>query len=256
MSRKRGQKIILFYSPQGGSGKSTLAVATAIFGVKEGFKTLLVDMASYGGVCSMLKIPQKGDKGLSAFITLLDIHNQEAKLLEITEMVKNSIAHDVLEINLDVLTSANPVKMEAMNGNYTKTILNILKSFQYDLIVIDTSSELNEKNLICIELSDNVVIPVIQDLSCGWKVLQFKEVMEKYSISDEKFKLIINKCSRYSGFHNMEFEHEIGYRLEGEIPLYAKQFQEYVNAGVQIHLIKNKKVNKAFKNIANKLLNI
>lgn len=254
MDTNKKSKMILFYSPQGGSGKTTLAVNTAIFSAMAGYKTLLVDMSIYGNVISSLKIQQKGMYGLTSVITLLDLDKGLMDSSKFNEVVKNSICQNVQVNNLDVLISANPVKMEAMSDNYIKKIMEVAINLNYKTIIIDTSSELNEKNFTLLEMADYVVIPVVQDISCGWKMVLFKEILEKYIMNSEKLGLIINQCSRYSGFNNMEFEAEIGYNIIGEIPLFLKQYQNYVNEGVLINSMKNKKAYKCFSNIAQHIL--
>lgn len=254
MDTNKKNKLILFYSPQGGSGKTTIAVNTAIFSAMSGSKTLLIDMSIYGNVISSLKIQQKGMYGLTSVITLLDLDKGLMDSSKFNEVVKNSICKNVQVDNLDVLISANPIKMDAINDNYIRKIIEAALNLDYNTIIIDTSSELNEKNFTLLEMADVVVMPVVQDISCGWKMIAFKEISEKYIMNSEKIGLIINQCSRYSGFNNMEFEAEIGYNIIGEIPLFLKKYQNYVNEGVLINSMKNKKAFKCFSNIAHHIL--
>ena len=254
MDVSKKNKLIVFYSPQGGAGKSTLAVNTSIFSAMFGSKTLLVDMSIYGSVVSSLKIQQSGNLGLTSVITLLDLDKGTTASSNLNEVIKNSIRENIPVDNLDVIISANPIKMEAMNENYTKKLMEVIRSLNYDNIIIDTSSELNEKNFTLLEMADYVVMPLIQDISCGWKTVLFKEISERYIANSDKIGLIVNKCNKYSGFNNTEFESEIGYKVIGEIPLFLKKYQNYVNEGISINLIKNKKAYKSFSNAAKHIL--
>jgi|GEM_PF-1480313 len=254
MDINKKNKLILFYSPQGGSGKTTLAVNTSIFSAMSDSKTLLIDMSIYGNVISSLKIQQKGMYGLTSVITLLDLEKGLMDSSKFNEVVKNSICKNVHVNNLDVLISASPIKMEAINDNYIKKIIDAVINLNYKTIIIDTSSELNEKNFTLLEMADYVVMPVVQDISCGWKMVLFKEISERYIMNSEKIGLIINQCSRYSGFNNIEFKDEVGYKIIGEIPSFLKQYQNYINEGVLINSMKNKKAYKCFSNIAQLIL--
>lgn len=254
MDINKKSKLIVFYSPQGGAGKSTLAVNTAIFSAIHGSKTLLVDMSIYGNVISSLKIQQRGGFGLTSVITLLDLDKGSTSSYDFNEAVKNSIRENVPVENLDVIISANPIKMEAMNVNYTKRVMESIRNLGYNNIIIDTSSELNEKNFTLLQMADYVVIPVIQDISCGWKMVLFKEISERYITDSSKTGLVINKCNKYSGFNNIEFENEIGYKIIGEVPLFLKHYQNYINEGLTINSMKNKKAYKSFSNIAQHIL--
>lgn len=251
---KRKNKIILFYSPQGGTGKSTIAVNMAICLAKQGLKILLVDMAVYGSVISSLRIPQKGDIGLSSIITLLDLDIKTADTPRFMEVLKSSIVKIPQEANLDILPAANPIKMEAINESYANAIMNGLKNLNYDVIIIDTSSELSEKNIILLEKVNYTILPATQDISCGWKLVLFREIMERYMIEADKFRIVINKCSKYSGFNNMEFENEIGYKIIGEIPLCIKKFQNYINQGLNIYSMPNRTLKKNFSSIVKSIL--
>lgn len=254
MNTNKRNQITAFYSPQGGGGKSTIAINTAIISAMAGKKTLLVDMSIFGSVISSLKIQQRGGLGLTSIITLLDLKEDSNYLPDFEEVAKNSIIKDVCVENLDVLISANPIKMEAINKEYMQKILEIVGNLDYDNIFIDTSSELNEKNFVLLKMADSVVMPVVQDVSCGWKLLLFKEISEKYIIDSSKISLIVNKCTKYSGFNNLEFEKEIGYKIIGEIPLFIKKYQNYINEGVTINLIKNKKAYKNYYKIAKEII--
>lgn len=254
MDINKKNKLIVFYSPQGGSGKSTLAINTSIFSALLGNNTLLVDMSMYGSVISSLKIQQRGKLGLTSVITLLDLNKGSTESLNFNEVIENSICKDVQVSNLDVLISANPIKMEAVNRNYTKKIMEVIKKLNYEIIIVDASSDLSERNFTLLEMADYIVMPVVQDISCGWKMVLFKEAMDRYIINSHKIGMVINKCSKYSGFNNMEFENEIGYSVIGEIPMFLKHYQGYINQGILINSMKNKKAYKNFSNIAKQIL--
>lgn len=255
MGINRSTKMILFYSPQGGTGKSTLAINTSIFFSSFGIKVLLVDMSVYGSVASIKRIPLKGGIGLTAILTLLDLDIENIDDNRLNEVIKSSIVNSGVNKNFDVLLSGNPIKMEAINGRYCKTLIDGFNKLDYDFIIIDTSSELSEKNMLLFENVNYCVVPVIQDISCGWKMVMFREVIDKCRIDKNKFGIIANMCSKYSGFNNMEFEKEIGYEVLAEVPYFAKRYQSFINEGILINLMKNKRANKCFLNTTRLLLN-
>ncbi len=254
MESTHKSRIVLFYSPQGGAGKSTLAVNTAIFNSLAGNKTLLIDMSMFGGIMATLRIPQKGGYGLSAIITLLELDIKSAKTGRFSDVVKGSIVKSDVIDNLDVLISANPIKMDIVNEKHTKIIVDIMRSLDYDTIIVDSSSDLCERNIVLLDEADSIIIPVIQDMSCGWKMVLFKEVMERYSLDSKKIKLVVNKCSKFSGFNNMEFEREIGYKIIDEIPLFIKKFQCFVNEGILINTMRSRRAYKKFQHTSSMIL--
>lgn len=246
MALNKNAKAILFYAPQGGTGKTTFALNTSIFCSSSGLKVLLVDMSIFGSIASVKRIPLKGGIGLTAILTFLDLDSEKFDETKMNGIIKNSIVNSGVNKNFDVLLSTNPIKMEAIGENCCKALMESLKKLDYDFIIVDTSSELSEKNMLLFELADYCVIPVIQDVSCGWKMVMFREVMEKCSIDKNKFGVIVNMCSKYSGFNNQEFEKEIGYKLITEVPFFQKNYQNRINEGLLINTMKNNRANKHF----------
>lgn len=253
---RRKTKTILFYSPQGGTGKTTCAVNTAILWAMNGVKVLLVDLSTYGSIMSVLRIPQKAGNGLPSIATFLDLDFEAATTEVFMDVVGSSIVKSVLFKNMDVLINCNPVRMDAINEDYMRIIIKALKDLPYDYILVDTTSDLNCRNLILLEDADYVVMPCIQDISCGWKMLLFRDVVEKYSLNRSKIGIVINKYSKYSGFNNQEFETEIGYTVIGEIPLFIKNYQNYINQGILIHLKKNKNAFVCFNDVTKTIFSI
>jgi cellulose biosynthesis protein BcsQ len=249
-------KTILSYSPQGGTGKSTFAVNTALIYASMGFKTLLLDMSLYGSVISALKISQKSGLGLSGILNLIELkRNENMSIKTYVEMSGVSIVKNVANTGLDVIISANPIKMEGMNENSTNMIMQIVKGLHYDIVVVDTSPELSIKNLVLIDKSDYVMLSALQDVSCGWKMLMFKEIAERFKLDKKKFGIVINRCNKFSGFNNKEFEYEIGYKVLFEFSEYSKDFQNYVNRGDLIISKYNSRLLKDFIDLSKVVYN-
>lgn len=250
-------KIILSYSPQGGTGKSTMAINAALIFATKGFKTLLVDMSLYGSVISTLKIRQKSGIGLSALINTLELSTGESESANenAIKTAKSAITKGVGASDLDVLISSNPVKMEDLDDNLTMQIVEVLSQLEYDLVIIDTSPEISIKNLVLLEKVDYVLLTAIQDVSCGWKMIMFKDIAQRFSLPSEKFGVIINRVSKFNGFNNKEFEQELGYKILSEFPEYFKEMQAAVNKGVLVTSKYNKKVYASFEEMAKSIHN-
>lgn len=245
------QSIILVTSPQGGSGKSTIAINLAVHFAKQDKRVLLIDLAGYGSIPPMLKIPIRG-KGMSSLITAMEQsdHHQEA----LRNYFKDAIITYPQDKHLHLLISASPVKMEKLTLNNTMTLLQTAMSEAYDLIVIDTSSELCERNIACIEQADYISIPVLQDVSSGWKVLLFKEILDNLNIARENVGLVVNRCNKYSAFSNQEYEAEIGYSIVSEIEDLSRWIQRYMNAGIPAENSGKRRLSSPFQKLANHIL--
>ncbi|MDR6551564.1 AAA family ATPase [Paenibacillus qinlingensis] len=245
--------VITLHSPQGGSGKSTLALNLALQYAKQGKKTLLVDMAGYGGLPAMCKIPIRGS-GLSSLITVLEQSVELPNYDHFAGYFKDAIVpyKDIRDFHL--LLSASPLKMEKLSSVYTDYLIETAKKEDYAVILVDTSSELCERNIACIESADLLLIPTLQDVASGWKVILFKEILASLHIPKEKVYLIANRVTKYSGFSNKEFQEEIGFTLLSEIPDISKQVQRHVNSGIPMDLSGKRKVSAMFQQLAQKIM--
>lgn len=243
--------IILVSSPQGGSGKSTIAVNLAVHYAKQDKRVLLIDLAGYGSIPPMLKTPIRG-KGLSSLITAMEQSEFHSDTLN--EYVRDAVIPYEQDKNLQLLISASPVKMEQLSLQNTMTLLHTVNEEGYDLIVIDTASEVSERNIACIEQADFIIVPVLQDVSSGWKVLLFKELLDNLNISREQVGLVINRCTKYSGFNNDEYRSEIGYTIVSEINDLTKWMQRYINAGIPAENSGKRKLSAPFQKLANEVM--
>ncbi|WP_084024375.1 hypothetical protein [Vulcanibacillus modesticaldus] len=146
------------------------------------------------------------------------------------------------------------MKMEKLTANHTNQILLTAKKENYNIIIIDTSSELCERNVAAIEHADLLLIPTLQDVTSGWKVILFKEILDNLNVSREKVALVINRCTRYSGFNNQEFQTETGYPIISEINDMSKWIQKYVNKGIPIENTGKRKISGPFQKLASNVL--
>ncbi|WP_127580758.1 AAA family ATPase [Paenibacillus koleovorans] len=247
------QSTILVTSPQGGSGKSTIALNTALHFANMNMKVLLIDMACYGSLPSMLKIPIRG-KGMSSLITALEQNEGKIHPEQFSSYFRDSLMVYEGEKNLHLLLSASPLKMEKLTIGYVQAIIQAARMEHYSAIIIDTSSELCERNIGCLEQADCILIPTLQDVTSGWKTILFKEILESLNIDRDKISVIVNRCTKYSGFNNLEYRDELGYSLLAEIQDVSKKAQKHINNGVPIVNSGNKRAAMPFRNLSNQLL--
>jgi len=249
----RKSTVILVSSPQGGSGKSTIAVNLAFHYAKQNLRVLLMDLAVYGSLPSMLKIPIRGN-GMSSLITALEQKEEEFELTEFTGLFHDAILHHESMNNLHMLLSASPLKMEKLTANQTDYLLRSAKSENYDLIIVDTSSELSERNITAVDHADLILIPTLQDVTSGWKVLLYKEILDNLNVTKDRIGLVINRCSKYSAFNNSEFQLELGCDVLGEIEELSKWVHRYVNVGIPMVNARKKRAASPFQYLANTVM--
>jgi septum site-determining protein MinD len=132
-------KIISVANTTGGSGKSTTALAVAVAAAEYGRNVLLIDLDERANLTFQLAI-----------------ENPRFTLLEIaTGSASNEVAIIRTNERIDFLPSAP--RITALDTAQI-SIENLKQKFaNYDLVVIDTSSALNQRLALAAELSDAVL---------------------------------------------------------------------------------------------------
>lgn len=132
-------KIVSIANTTGGSGKSTTALAVAVAAAEYGRNVLLIDLDERANLTFQLAI-----------------ENPRFTMLELaTGSVLNEVAIIRTNERIDFLPSAP--RITALDAAQI-SVENLKKKFaNYDLVVIDTSSALNQRLALAAELSDAVL---------------------------------------------------------------------------------------------------
>lgn len=239
-------KKLLFYSPQGGTGKSIIATNISIIASFLGIKTLLLDVSIFGSISTLLRLYTKSQNNISNIVDAIRNNNE----------IDTKFYLKILNDNLFVIQNCNATKMIKITVKEIYKILNFSTNLNFDLIIIDTSSELNKKNFFLFENADHIIIPSIQDISCTWKILQFKELINKNFMKDVQLSTILNRCSKTSGFNNSKYELDTGIRNIFQLPDYQKNFQSYINQGYMLNSNYNKGAYSDFLKLTQIILNM
>jgi MinD-like ATPase involved in chromosome partitioning or flagellar assembly len=161
-------------------------------------------------------------------------------------MIKNHVEKRDEFATLDILCAGNPIQMEGIMPETMDWIIQALTASSYEYIIIDTSSELSVNVVKLLEIAHLVVIPVIQDVNCAWKLWMLKEILENINISMDKTKVIVNRCKKQYGFYNDEYEMELGFEILGEMKEFDASFQRQINQGKMISKQRNKQAYQSF----------
>jgi MinD-like ATPase involved in chromosome partitioning or flagellar assembly len=243
-------KIISFMSSTGGVGKSTLALNTALQLSDKGKKVLLIDFSVFSNTAISLKL-KNDNKGLDNLISELDrLGHDEVETNYLNLFSENIKGYKIKKSSIDVLYGDSPIKLEKISSDMIQTIFEGLLELDYDFVIIDTSSELSEKNLAIAELSDDIILCGVPDIACGWKLIKLKEILDHMQLST-KCKLVINKYSKKVVFSCKQLELELNIPLIGVIP-HDAEFQYLSNRGTPIAL-QSSKTNNYIKYLAHNL---
>lgn len=225
--KKEGKSICIF-SPKGGVGKTILAMNFAGVASLVDKKVLFIDFDLFNGCASML-INQTISKTIYNLADDLNNNKFENILNYIYKYNKN----------IDILCALKDPRQESkINIKVVETILNNAKDF-YDLILIDTSSVLDEINLVTLDKSDLTLFIITNDIfniknmrnlinifkDCeisNFKILMNNSIDFKaqyFSLSD--IQNIISANIDYSISNNFFIKNITSYLYENKIPLLA-----------------------------------
>ncbi len=256
VKKEMGVKLVAVHSPKGGTGKTTISINLAIQYAKKGLKVLLIDLALYGNIGVNLKINQRGT-GLSSILTNLEHTTEEYKNYFDTAKLKEHIYPYINEnqsLAFDVIIAANPLKMEKLTIQQVEMILIAVGKMDYDIIIIDTSSELSERNLAVFEMVNEIIMVAAPEINSGWNLIQLKEILDNIGVS-KKCKLVVNLYSKYVGFSCKELEMELQTPLIGIIP-YQTEIQYLHNQGIPVGFKEKQSINMYIKRLGQNIIPI
>lgn len=243
------QKIALFYSPKGGVGTTTISVNTAAQLTMKDKKVLLVDFAIYGHVSIAFNLPQKSN-GLGDIISYIEQgRHDKAELKDVTRSAIETVT--IKGKKLDILCSAPPLKMSSLTLDQTDAIMRILNEMDYDAIVIDTSTDLSERNVSLMSLATDLFFIMTTDVSANWSMISSVDILRKLNRPMQNRYLVINAYHDAIGFPISEMESMLSMKVSAVVPYKYQQVQGYANRGIIMAEKPLLKLNRNFRSIAN-----
>lgn len=242
------QKISLFYSPKGGVGTTTIAVNTAAHLTMKDKKVLLVDFAIYGHVSVAFNLPQQS-KGLGDIISYIEQGRRDKT--ELKDVTRSSIETVTVQgKKLDILCSASPLKMSSLTLDQTDAIMHVLNEMDYDVIVVDTSTDLSERNVSLMSLATDLFFIMTTDVSANWSMISSVDILRKLNRPMQNRYLIINAYHDAIGFPISEMESMLSMKVSAVIPYKYEQVQGFANRGIIVAEKPLLKLNKNYRSVA------
>jgi len=205
---KVSAKVITVFSTKGGVGKTTIATNIAVSLAKEtGERVALIDCdLQFGNVGIFLNVPIK-----NTIVDLIKESNEfDGKLIE-EYLVPHYSGVNIL------LSPIKPEYSEFITPSHIEKIVNGLKD-KYHYIVIDTSSNMTETVLTCLDLADKVLFVSTIDLPTIKNTKEGIEIMESLNYSKDKICIVANKVNEQYGIKIKDLEDTIKYPVFANIP--------------------------------------
>ena len=246
-------KVISVMSSTGGVGKTTFITDAAYEFSEKGLDVLIVDFSTLSSMDIALELPKRFN-GFANIVTAIQ-GSEDLTSKELKKTIQDNIHSKQLGGNdLDIIYGISPIKMETIDPEEIGMIINASREMPYDVVLIDTSSELTAKNMTIAELSDHIVLMSTTDIFSGWKMIQFKEILDYMQLT-HKCSLVYTKHMKNSGFSCRELEAELQTPLIGVLP-FDKEVIYYGNTGKTLSDKRKHKHNKYMRGILNNIINI
>lgn len=249
MKNKKG-KIITVTSTKGGVGKTIFALNLAGTYSNLGYKTLVIDLDLYGGAVSTYL---NSTNNHTIYNLILDLNNNKYKKLEDYLYTYNE--------NIDILSAPkDPRNAKKIDPKYIPVILNNAL-YKYDVILIDTSHNLNDANIITLDNSDYILYIFTNDTFDLKNSKSFISIMK--DVGYNNYYMILNNSIQNKNYYSLyDIRNLLGTNIDYTISksMHIKNIDKYILEGQILILNKNltftdKKENEKLKSIALKLLN-
>lgn len=181
-------KIIAVYSPKGGSGCTTIAINMAIALASKGHKTALIDSSlQFGDVAVTLNM-----RPTTSVVDLIDRVNELDADLISSVMGEHESGLRVL------LAPPRPEMAEMVTAEHMDTLLRRI-SQQFDYVLVDTQSALNDLNLAVLDVADRILLVTQQSLASLTNMRRFFDLIVELEYGKNKLMLIVNRSSDKMG---------------------------------------------------------
>ena len=225
-SRSRGD-VIAVYSPQGGAGKSMLSANLAVSLAKalgEGGKpprVALVDLnLQFGDIDLMLNLsPQNTIAGLAQ----KGHGGIDAELLE-----QYLTVHP--ESGLKVLVApSTPQYAESITVYTVEQVIETLRE-NYDIIIVDTPSQLQDTTLAVLDASKTILLLTSLDLLALHKTRTALEMLRQL-YPPEKIQPVLNRANSDVGISLADVENVLGVKMKSRVPSDGRVVVSSINKG-------------------------
>jgi len=233
-------RIITISSAKGGSGKTVLATNLALLLNRiPDKKVVLVDAdLQFGDVCLVLQLEPRFTMVNAAH----ELHQLDGELLD-SLLTEHPSGLKVLAAPLepafaDDITTAGLMQM-----------LDVLKE-NYDYVIVDTASMLDELILSLVEKSDDILMLVDMDLPSVKNAKLALETLRLLKFSTANVKLVMNRSNSKAKLDNKEIEGALKMQISAAVPSDAIVAASVNEGRPVVETDPKSKVAKGFESVA------
>ena len=223
----REGKLIVVYSPKGGTGCSVVASNLAIALAQTTSKNVaLVDGSLQFGDIDVLLNMQSGQTIADATRRIQEL---DSDLLTVVMASHPS--------GLKVLAAppSAPVSDTIGTDAYKKVISHLKRDFDY--ILLDTWSHLDDIVLSAIDLADRILVVITPEIPSIKSTKQFFEIAEALDFPSERIDLILNKTFPRDRIRAEQIENTIKHRILAQLEFDPRGMRPAINQGQPLIMV-------------------
>lgn len=214
MKERAARVRIAVLSSKGGCGRTTAAVNLAFLLAASGRKTALVDLAQFGSLSLLLRIPQAPGYGLGPVAACLaSVHRGE-----LPEVLQSAMPPCKLgSARVHVLPAAPPQRQDDLDVAGVVDLMNALTAEGY-AVVMDTSHELSDRLAGALHSATHRLWVLSPDPAAGWHMLQALEAARQLAAPPVPSGMLINRQHRRTGLLPDDLSAATGLPVWGVVP--------------------------------------
>ena len=216
--------MITVFSPRGGAGSSTIAanLAIALQEAQEARVLLLEGKSMFGHLALMLNIRSQN--------SIIDL------IAHAGTLDPNLIADVVHKHSSGIHVLVSPTDIQAAQGIRAQDLFNVVNGLkpQYDYIVVDGGSTINENSITLMDLSDRLLLIATPELAALHDVSRFMEISHTLGYTDEKVRIVINRMGMPGGIKKHDVEAALRTKPFVYLPEDEERVVRSLNRGVPL----------------------
>jgi pilus assembly protein CpaE len=221
----RVRRIVAVFSPKGGVGTTTVATNIAVAQAqRKPDKVVLVDLnLGFGSVATHLNLDVRQ--------SLADVIRDEPALREPDLLRSYAIRH---ESGLNVLAAPpTPELAASVEAHHIEQLLETLVR-QYDAIVIDAGSMIDERSMIVLDRADAVIVPFHPEMAALKAVRAMLDYLNENGSNASKTSFVVNNMFAREILRMRDVETALGTHVTLELPYDPFLYLKAINEGVPI----------------------
>jgi MinD-like ATPase involved in chromosome partitioning or flagellar assembly len=216
-------ELVVVFSGKGGVGKSLIATNLAVSLAADGERAAIVDLdLQFGDVAVMLHA--------ESHPTAIDALAQQGEQVD-AEFIDEVMATGPEGVRA-LLAPASPEFADLVNTANLRAILRELAK-EYDYVVVDTPSHLEERNLEAIEMADQIVVVTSFNFAAIKDTKVTLKLLESLGVDREKICVVLNQTRAKVSFQRSEVEESLRFRVLTVLP-FEPRLDDFIDNGQQI----------------------